>query len=58
MKNGLKTHFSHPSPDKVAPVKVAAFKGMDESLCCCYICCNRNIVHIAKPKKACVISRL
>ena len=34
--------------DDITPVEIASFKGMDESLCCCNIGCNGDVVNIAE----------
>ena len=41
--------------NKVAPIKVAAFKSMDKCFCGGNVGCNRNVVNVAKTKKGCVI---
>ena len=41
--------------DKFAPIKVTAFKSMNKGLCSGNVCCNRNIMNVAKTKKGCVI---
>ena len=42
--------------NKVAPIKVAAFKSVAKSFCGGNVCCNGNIVNVAKAKKGCVIN--
>ena len=41
--------------EKIAPIKVAAFKCMDKCLCGCNIGCNGNIVHVAKAKQGGIV---
>ena len=35
--------------DDITPVKVAPFKGMDKRFGSCNVCCNGNVMNIAKP---------
>ena len=41
--------------NKVAPIKVAAFKSMDKCFCGGNVGCNRNVVNVAKTKKGGII---
>ena len=41
--------------NKVAPVKVAAFKGVNKSFRGGDVCCNGNVMNVAKTKKSCIV---
>ena len=41
--------------NKIAPIKVAAFKCMDKSFRGSDVCCNGDVVYVAKAQKGCVI---
>ena len=36
---------------KIPPIQIATLKTVDKYLCGCKICCNRDIMHITKPKQ-------
>ena len=34
-----------------SPIKVASLKGVDKRFCGCDVCCNGNVVKVAKTEK-------